>query len=78
MDGAIPPLPNTSPWREALLSIGTTLHFNLSSEVTIRSENWCGAKMGKDATKKLFSDGIKKPVKLWNRCVEAERDYVEK
>jgi hypothetical protein len=27
--------------------------------VTIRSKNWHGAKLAKDATKKLFSDGIK-------------------
>jgi hypothetical protein len=32
-----------------------------------------------DATKKLFSDGIKKKlVKRWNRSVEVEGDYVEK
>jgi hypothetical protein len=46
--------------------------------VTIRSRNWRGAKLVKDATKKLFSDGIKKLVKRWNRCVEVEEDYVEK
>jgi hypothetical protein len=28
--------------------------------------------------KKLFCDGIKKLAKRWNRCVEVERDYVEK
>jgi hypothetical protein len=28
--------------------------------VTIHSKNWCNAKLVKDATKKLFSDGIKK------------------
>jgi hypothetical protein len=28
--------------------------------------HWRGAKLDKDATKKLFSDGIKKLVKLWN------------
>jgi hypothetical protein len=28
--------------------------------VTIRSKNWRGAKLVKDSTKKLFSDGIKK------------------
>jgi hypothetical protein len=33
----------------------------------------------KDATKKLFSEGIKKKlVKCWNQCVEVEGDYVEK
>jgi hypothetical protein len=32
----------------------------------------------KDATMKLFPDGIKKLVKVWNRCVEVEGDYVEK
>jgi hypothetical protein len=33
----------------------------------------------KDATKKLFSDGIKKELlKRWNRCLEVEGDYVEK
>jgi hypothetical protein len=45
--------------------------------VTIRSKNWRGAKLVKDATKKLFY-GIKKLVKSWNRCVEVEEDYVEK
>jgi hypothetical protein len=32
----------------------------------------------KDVTKKIVSDGIKKLVKCWNRCVEVEGDYVEK
>jgi hypothetical protein len=44
--------------------------------VTIRSKNWGGAKFVKDATKKN-SDGIKRLVKDWNRCVEVEGDYVE-
>jgi hypothetical protein len=36
-------------------------------------------KLVKDATKKLFlSDGIKKKLTRWNRCVEVEGDYVEK
>jgi hypothetical protein len=34
--------------------------------------HWRGAKLVKDATKALFSDGIKKLVKRWNRCVEVE------
>jgi hypothetical protein len=46
--------------------------------VTIRSKNWRGAKLVKNATKKLFSDGSKKIVKRWNRCVEVEGDYIEK
>jgi hypothetical protein len=32
----------------------------------------------KDATKICFSDGIKRILKRWNRCVEVEGDYVEK
>jgi hypothetical protein len=36
----------------------------------ICSKNWCGAKLVKDATKKTFSDGIKKLVKHWNWYVE--------
>jgi hypothetical protein len=43
--------------------------------------HWRGAKLVKDATPpppKKNSDGIKKLVKLWNRCVEVEGDYVEK
>jgi hypothetical protein len=28
--------------------------------VTIRSKNWCGVKLFEDATRKLFSEGIKK------------------
>jgi hypothetical protein len=37
------------------------------------------AKLVKAATKKTFSsDGIKKLVKRWNRCVEVDGDYVEK
>jgi hypothetical protein len=35
-----------------------------------------GAKWVKEATEKNFSGGIKTPVKLWNRCVEVEGDYV--
>jgi hypothetical protein len=45
--------------------------------VTIRSKNWCGAKLVKDATKKK-TDGIKKLAKLWNRCVEINGNCVEK
>jgi hypothetical protein len=33
---------------------------------------WRGAILIKYATIKLFSDGIKKLVKLWNRCFEVE------
>jgi hypothetical protein len=41
--------------------------------------HWHGAKLVKDATKKLFfSDGIKKHMKRWNRCVEVEGGYIEK
>jgi hypothetical protein len=36
------------------------------------------AKLVQEATKKLFSGGIKKHVKRWNRSVEVEGDYVEK
>jgi hypothetical protein len=37
-------------------------------------QNWL-----KMQPKNFFSDGIKKKlVKLWNRCVEVERDYVQK
>jgi hypothetical protein len=32
----------------------------------------------KTQRKKTFSDGIKKHIKHWNRCVEVEGDYVEK
>jgi hypothetical protein len=46
--------------------------------VTIRSKNWRGAKFVTDATKELFSDGLKKLLKRWNRCVEVEGDYLEK
>jgi hypothetical protein len=46
--------------------------------VTILYKNWRGAKLVKDATKKLFSDGIyKKIVKLWNQCLEVVGDYIE-
>jgi hypothetical protein len=37
-----------------------------------------GAKLITDPSKNLFSDGIKKLLKRWNRCVEVEGDYVEK
>jgi hypothetical protein len=40
--------------------------------------SWRGAKLINDANKKLFSDGIKKLVKPWKRCVEVEMDYIEK
>jgi hypothetical protein len=40
-------------------------------------KNWRGAKLVKDATTKL-SDGIKKAMKHWKRCVEVEGDSVEK
>jgi hypothetical protein len=46
--------------------------------MTIRSRNWRDTKLVKDATKKIFSDGIKKRGKHWNRSVEIEGDYVEK
>jgi hypothetical protein len=46
--------------------------------VTIRSKNWRGAKLAKDATKKTFCGEIKKSVKGWIRCVEVEGDYIEK
>jgi hypothetical protein len=47
--------------------------------VTIRSTNWSGAKLVKDATeKKNFFDGIKILAKRWNRRVEVEGDYAEK
>jgi hypothetical protein len=46
--------------------------------VTIRSEDRRSGKLVKDATKKLFSDGIKKLVKRWNRWVEIEGNYFEK
>jgi hypothetical protein len=50
----------------------------VSSAVTIRSKIWRGAKLVKDATKKLyFSDGIKKLLKRWNPCFEVEGDYVK-
>jgi hypothetical protein len=40
--------------------------------------HWSGSKLVKEATKKLFSDRIKKKhVKLWNRCIEDEGDCVE-
>jgi hypothetical protein len=32
----------------------------------------------KKQSKNFFSDGIKKLMKRWNRCVEVEGDYVEK
>jgi hypothetical protein len=35
-------------------------------------QNWL-----KHNQNKLFSDGIKKLMKRWNRCVEVEEDYVE-
>jgi hypothetical protein len=47
--------------------------------VTIRSKkNLRGAKLVKEATKKLFLMELKKHVKHWNRCVEIEGNYVEK
>jgi hypothetical protein len=42
------------------------------------SKKWRGAKLVKDITKNLFSFGIKKLVKRWNRYIEVEGDYVEK
>jgi hypothetical protein len=51
-----------------------------SKKIFIRLRSyWRGAKLVKDATKKLFfSDGIIKLLKRWNRCVEVEEDYAEK
>jgi hypothetical protein len=47
--------------------------------VTIRSKNWRGAILVKEATKKLFPDGIKKKLmKHWTRCFEVKGDYLEK
>jgi hypothetical protein len=48
--------------------------------VTIRSKNWRGAKLVKEATKTttFFSDRIRELVTYWNQCVEAEKDYAEK
>jgi hypothetical protein len=45
----------------------------------IRSKNWRCEKLVKDVTKgKNISGGIKKVVKLWNRCVEVKGNYIEK
>jgi hypothetical protein len=47
--------------------------------VTIRSKNWRGAKLVKDAAKKtFFLTEFKKHVKRWNRCFKDDGDYVEK
>jgi hypothetical protein len=46
--------------------------------VTIHSKNWCSVKLVKDATKKLFSERIKKHVKCWNWYIEVKEDYNEK
>jgi hypothetical protein len=54
------------------------MHPSFICGVTIRSKIWRGAKLVKNATKELFSDGIKKVVKRWNRCVEVDGDYAEK
>jgi hypothetical protein len=42
-------------------------------EVNGTVQNWL-----KTEPKTLFSYGIKKLMKRWNRCVEVEGDYVEK
>jgi hypothetical protein len=61
-----------------VLISGSKYCTQVSSAVTIRSKNWRGAKLVKDATQILFSVIIKQLVKRWNRCVEVEGDYVEK
>jgi hypothetical protein len=46
----------------------------LSDEAVIGAmKNWF-----KTQPKTFFSDGIKKLVTRWNRCVEVKGDYVEK
>jgi hypothetical protein len=44
----------------------------------MRPKNWSATKLVKDTAKKMFSDGIKKLVKSWNRRVEGEEHYAEK
>jgi hypothetical protein len=51
----------------------TGRRFSSDEEVTGAVQNWF-----KTQQKNSFSDGIKKLVKCWNRCVEVEGDYVEK
>jgi hypothetical protein len=49
-------------------------------KISIRyRSNWRGTKLVKDAKKSFFFlTELKKLVKPWNVCVEAEGDYVEK
>jgi hypothetical protein len=44
----------------------------------IHSKNWCGAKLVKYTTQKTFSDRIKIFIEHWNRCIEVDRDYIER
>jgi hypothetical protein len=54
--------------KEALRGRG----FSSDEEVIGAVQNWLKTQP------KIFSDGIKKLVKHWDRCVEVEGDYVEK
>jgi hypothetical protein len=49
--------------------------FSSDVEVIGTVQNWL---MTQPPPQKKNSDGIEKLVKLWNRCVEFEGDYVQK
>jgi histone-lysine N-methyltransferase SETMAR len=48
--------------------------FSSDEEVIVAVQNW----LKTQPKNFFFSDGIKKLVKCWNRCVEVEGNYVEK
>jgi hypothetical protein len=57
------------PMKEALRG----RRFSSSEEVIGAVQNWL-----KTQPKNFLSRGIKKLMKRWNRCIEVERDHVEK
>jgi hypothetical protein len=57
------------PMKEALIG----RRFSSEKEVIGTVQNWL-----RTQPNNFFSDGIKKLVKRWNRCIEVEGDYDEK
>jgi hypothetical protein len=62
-------LPYVCPMKEALKG----RRFSSNEEVIGTVQNWL-----KTQPKKLFFDGIKKPVKSWNWNTEVKEDYIGK
>jgi hypothetical protein len=58
------------PMKEALRG----RRFSSDEEVTGAVQNW----LKKQSKNFFFSDGIRKLMKSWNRCVEVEMNYIEK